>query len=130
MTTDLELIPVFKSTINNVNSRVVSARILHRFLEVKSEFDEWITNYIKNGSFVQNIDFVINYKFHQKEYHITLNMARYIIINEQSPKEKEIVDYLDECEKVLSEIDSIGINTISKMMDLFCPKSKGNSNDY
>ena len=70
-----ELVKIEKRRIgeNEVNS--VDARKLHDFLEVKSEFRNWIKNRIDGYDFLQGVDFVAG-KFlpgsDQKDYHLTI----------------------------------------------------------
>ena len=48
---------LIKVTEENGN-KLVSARELHEFLEVKSRFNDWIKNRIEKYGFVENEDFV------------------------------------------------------------------------
>ena len=50
-----ELIAV---AINENNEQIVSARLLHEFLEVKTKFNDWISKRIEKYSFAENVDFV------------------------------------------------------------------------
>ena len=44
--------------INENNEQVVSSRELHKFLEVKTRYNDWINKRVKEYGFIENIDFV------------------------------------------------------------------------
>lgn len=79
------------ATIEGESVQTVNARDLHRFLEVKTRFNDWIANRIADFNFVENQDFVtltenlvnggrlIN-------YHITLDMAKELSMVERNEK--------------------------------------------
>jgi anti-repressor protein len=53
-----QLIPITTSTIGIENVQTVNARDLHKFLNVKSEFRNWIKNRIEDFGFTQSVDFI------------------------------------------------------------------------
>lgn len=46
-------------TTNAHGERVVSARELHKFLEVQTRFDTWVERRIKEYEFTENEDYVL-----------------------------------------------------------------------
>ena len=44
--------------INENNEQIVSARLLHGYLEIKTKFNDWIDKRIEKYEFTENIDFV------------------------------------------------------------------------
>ena len=49
---------LIKVTTNDKGQQLVSARELHEFLEVKSRFNDWITNRINKYEFVEFEDYI------------------------------------------------------------------------
>ena len=49
---------LIKIEINENNEQVVSGRELHKFLEVKTRYNDWVNKRVKEYGFVENIDFV------------------------------------------------------------------------
>ncbi|WP_375702285.1 antA/AntB antirepressor family protein [Bartonella sp. AA89HNZF] len=89
--------------------QTVNARELHTFLEVKSEFRNWIKNRIKECKFRENIDFVALSKNLEnsgkvKEYHITLDMAKHLSMIERNDKGHEARQYFIKCERLLKQV--------------------------
>ena len=82
----------------------MSARDLHAFLEVKSRFNDWIANRIKDFDFVENQDYLTLTKKIvsgglAKEYMLTLNMAKELSMVERNEKGKQARQYFIQCEK-------------------------------
>ena len=48
---------LIKVEINENNEQIVSARLLHEFLEVKSRFNDWINNRIEKYGFLEDVDY-------------------------------------------------------------------------
>ena len=48
---------LIKVEINKDNEQIVSARLLHEFLEVKSRFNDWINNRIEKYGFLEDVDY-------------------------------------------------------------------------
>lgn len=102
----MELIKVIK---NENEELKVSARELHGFLEVKTQFTKWISRMIGYG-FEENIDFILvsqkrptnnskNPYTTETEYIISLDMAKEISMIQRTAKGKEARRYFIECEK-------------------------------
>lgn len=102
-----ELIPFVSATIQHRNINAVDARILHEFLQVKTEFNHWITRRIDSYGFVQGIDFVVvtfdDGPITTKEYHVTINMAKELAMVERTRKGKEARQYFLACEEIALE---------------------------
>nr|WP_081585551.1 antA/AntB antirepressor family protein [Bartonella senegalensis] len=91
----------------NETVQTVNARELHTFLEVNSNFRDWIKNRIKEYNFQENQDFIIFAKILAKslrgrpsmEYHLTLDMAKELSMLERNEKGKQARQYFIECER-------------------------------
>ncbi|EJF74773.1 hypothetical protein ME7_01411 [Bartonella birtlesii LL-WM9] len=97
------LIDINQTKIDGELVQTVNARDLHAFLEIKSEFRNWIKNRIKECKFRENIDFVTAVNFYRgaqmKEYYITLDMAKHLSMIERNDKGHEAREYFIECER-------------------------------
>lgn len=96
------LIPVQTAVIGETVTQTVDARNVHDFLEVKSEFRNWIKNRIDQYGFVQDVDYVTGIFLpgsDRKEYHITLDMGKELAMVERNEKGKEARKYFIECER-------------------------------
>lgn len=59
MSTQIQtLVPIIESKINDEITQTVNARELHKFLEVKNYFREWIKDRITKYNFVENVDYI------------------------------------------------------------------------
>ncbi|WP_020529696.1 antA/AntB antirepressor family protein [Flexithrix dorotheae] len=98
----MELIKIY-------NGRLVNARELHTFLEVKSRFNDWINNRIKKYSFEEGKAFT---KILVKgtggrngyDFMLTLNMAKQLCMVENNEKGNEARQYFIKCEETLKEL--------------------------
>ncbi|MCH4828924.1 antA/AntB antirepressor family protein [Flavobacterium columnare] len=86
---------------------VVSARDLHQFLEVETRFNDWILRRIEEYGFIENQDFEVLLKNEQnpqggrpqKEYAITLDMAKELSMVEKNEKGRKARQYFIRIEK-------------------------------
>jgi phage anti-repressor protein len=106
MTQTQELIPIGTDSINGQQVQTVDARKLHGFLEVGTEFKDWIVRRIEDYGFESEKDFCSFLSEStggrpSKEYHLTLDMAKEIAMVERSEKGREVRRYFIECEKRL-----------------------------
>ena len=96
------IIPVLPSQIGAETIQAVNARDLHEFLEVQSEFRNWIKNRIEQYGFTQDVDFVAG-KFlpgsERIDYHLSLDMAKELSMVERNEKGKQARRYFIECER-------------------------------
>ena len=88
----------------------VNARDLHAFLEVKTRFNDWITNRIASFNFTEGQDFVLlteklvsGNNAISKVYYLTLNMGKKLAMIERGPRGEQARDYFLECERRLDE---------------------------
>ena len=81
----------------------VNARELHEFLESGRQFGNWITQRIESYGFVEGVDFTINKfvigKATQKDYYISIDMAKELSMVENNEKGKEARQYFIAVEK-------------------------------
>ena len=101
------LIQITKNTIGDAEINSVNAREIHSYLEVKTRFNDWINRAIVKYDFKENIDF---YSFlsktsgrPEKEYIVTMDMAKELAMLENNPKGKETRKYFINCEKELQK---------------------------
>ena len=101
------IIKVTKNEIGNAELNSVNARDIHSYLEVKTRFNDWINRAISKYDFKENIDF---YSFlsktsgrPEKEYIVTMDMAKELAMLENNPKGKETRKYFINCEKELQK---------------------------
>jgi len=88
---------VANGTIGNDEIQTVNARELHKFLESKRQFADWIKERIAQYDFVENQDYVLasqnNEASHgghnKKDYHLTLDMAKELCMVERNDKGKQ-----------------------------------------
>ena len=103
---------LIKITTNEEGKQLVSARELHEFLEIKTDFRKWFPRMCEYG-FVENVDFT---RAFQKcptlggiqtvaDYAITIDMAKEISMIQRTEKGKQARLYFIECEKKLKEVD-------------------------
>ncbi|WP_080735266.1 antA/AntB antirepressor family protein [Gallibacterium anatis] len=101
--TNSNLIPVFSGLIANQAVQLCNARPLHAFLEVKSDFNNWIKNRITDYGFTENEDYIIvterTLGRPRKEYHITLDMGKELAMVERNEKGRQVRKYFIECER-------------------------------
>ncbi|AGF74811.1 anti-repressor protein [Bartonella australis AUST/NH1] len=100
----MTLITINEKQIGQETVQTVNARDLHAFLGVTSRFNDWIKNRINDFGFVENRDFVTLTKNlvsggKQKEYHLSLNMAKELSMVERNKKGRQARQYFIECER-------------------------------
>ena len=123
------LIQISKNTINGAEINSVNAREIHKYLEVKTKFADWIKRAIEKYDFIENQDYAIlkngNGNNAYIDYIVVLDMAKELAMLENNPKGKETRKYFIEFEKQgknlinqqSQEIQLLQgmLNTISKM---------------
>lgn len=102
------LIPLTTLRIGDDAIQTVNARELHAFLEVGKVFAAWVQERIQQYGFVENQDYVmtvsktgIRQNVIQKDYHLTLDMAKELAMVERNQKGREARRYFIQCEKAL-----------------------------
>lgn len=106
-----ELVTISKTEINWIVVESVDWRELHKKLESKRDFSNWITSKLKKYHFSQWIDFTTKMLNRsdgkpgrqKKEYILTLDTAKEIAMVENNEKWREIRRYFIEVEKKLRE---------------------------
>lgn len=97
------LIPIQSRELAGTEVQTVDARELHAFLEVKSEFRNWIKNRIDDFGFVEGQDFATTVEIYRggerKDYHLALDMGKELSMVERNVKGKEARAYFIECER-------------------------------
>ena len=115
--------------INGAEINSVNAREIHKYLEVKTKFADWIKRAIDKYDFIENQDYAIlkngNGNNAYIDYIVALDMAKELAMLENNPKGKETRKYFIEFEKQgkslinqqSQEIQLLQgmLNTISKM---------------
>lgn len=89
--------------------KAVSARELHKFLESKRDFSNWIKDRIEKYGFIENQDFEVFNNFGENpnggrpaiEYALTIDTAKELAMVEGNEKGKQARRYFIECEKQL-----------------------------
>ena len=109
---------LIKITTNEDGQKLVSARELHEGLKVKSKFNDWITKRITKYGFEENQDFILvtqkkvtnnpkNPYTEQKDYVITVDMAKELCMVENNELGRQFRKYFIEAEKQLKEIKKL-----------------------
>lgn len=94
---------------NEAGEQLVSARELHKKLEISERFNSWFDRMLKYG-FIENVDYtgckIFNTQAKQEldEYILKLDMAKQICMLQRSEKGTEFRLYFIECEKRLKQI--------------------------
>lgn len=100
---------------------VVSARELHAFLDVKTEFAKWIGRMLDYG-FSENLDYSLvkigERSAHNKiDYALTLDTAKEISMLQRSEKGKQARQYFIDCErKMRNPLENVSKLDIAKML--------------
>lgn len=100
------LVNVFEAVIGNLKQLAVNARDLHTFLQVGKVFAAWIQERIGKYEFIENEDFILTVSktgkrsnVTQKDYTITLDMAKELSMVENNVKGREARRYFITMEK-------------------------------
>ena len=120
MTTKLnlnELLPIISQHYKGEDRQLVNARSLWKFLEVKSRFDDWFRNRIDEYDFKEKRDYWLLFDpknlgaknkqrggHNQKDYLITLSMAKELAMIEKNAQGKAARRYFIDCETELKVI--------------------------
>lgn len=103
-----ELVPTRIAEIGGAKILTVNARELHSFLQVGRVFAAWITERVEKYGFVEGQDFVltvsktgIRSNVAQKDYHISIDMAKELAMVENNEQGRRVRRYFIECERRL-----------------------------
>lgn len=118
------LIPIRQQSINNQPIPTVSARELHRFLEVGRDFSNWIKGRIEEFGYETGRDFLAitgspdlaksQIGRPPIEYHLTLDMAKELAMIERSPMGRVARKYFIKCEQLAREAVPLLLETVFK----------------
>jgi len=118
------LVPIVNRIIDGNEIQTVNVRDLYKFLEVKTDFSNWIKGKIKNYDFAEGIEYFCSPKIASKpgnfclsemtdkkgsgghnikEYFVTLDMAKELSMVQNNPKGKEARQYFIQCEHIAKE---------------------------
>lgn len=97
----------------NKENNTVSARELHKFLEIRTRFNDWFERMINYG-FEENSDFRLvtqkrvtnnpkNPYTIETDYEITLDMAKELSMIQRTEKGKQARQYFIQCEKFIQD---------------------------
>ncbi|NUU94797.1 hypothetical protein XO10_00480 [Marinitoga sp. 1135] len=106
-----ELISVNEKFFGSEKIQTVNARELHEKLKVGSRFNDWIRNRIEKYGFIEGIDFITLTKNlvsggKQKEYYISLDMAKELCMVENNELGRMFRKYFIEVEKRYKKIQT------------------------
>ena len=107
----------------------VNARELHKMLEVKTDFSDWIKRRIKQCKFEENFDYVVILKKEENlkggrpttEYIISVDMTKHLGMMERNEKGHEIRKYYIEQEELARQLKDglqIRIGKLSAQVEL------------
>ena len=111
---------LIKITTNEEGKQLVSARELHDFLEIKTDFRKWFPRMCEYG-FEENIDYTPVKFVHPMnlqectDYAISIDMAKELSMIQRTEKGKQARLYFIECEKKLKTID----NKAQLLLDIY-----------
>lgn len=93
----------------NNGKQAVSARELHRFLEVETRFADWCNRTFEHYGFEAGKDFFSNLRKNPRgrpsaDYALSLNCAKEIAMIQRTPKGKQAREYFIACEEKLREV--------------------------
>lgn len=103
----MELISLSEHQVGNDRINTVSARELHKFLLVGSEYGHWIKRRVEDFGFTYGVDFTTSFltvgeggdgKIH---HHLSLDMAKELSMVERNDKGREARRYFIDCERRL-----------------------------
>lgn len=100
--------------------QTVNARDLHAYLEVGKDFSNWIKDRIEQYGFTEGDDYVLTVakvgvrsNVTQKDYHITLDLAKELSMVERNTKGKEARQYFIECERLAKQVVVDPVNLLN-----------------
>lgn len=107
---------IIKIITKDDGDKLISARELHEFLEVKSKYNDWISNRIKKYGFIENEDYILVTKIlvtnnpknpttEAQDHAVTIDMAKELSMVENNEKGKEARRYFINCEKQIIKIN-------------------------
>jgi len=104
-----QLITIQSAAIGTDAIPTCSARDLHEFLQVQTQFKDWIARRIEEYEFEESRDFCCSNLsgkkegsggHNRKDYHLSLDMAKELSMVERTEKGKQARQYFIECERL------------------------------
>lgn len=117
-----EIVPIYE---NSKGEKLINARELHRVLENRRKFSDWIKQRIQHYKFAEYQDFFTFHNFvkrdqkdnlgvKMKEYYLTIDMAKELCMVENNEMGRKIRKYFIEVEKRYRSI----VNTPQNIFDV------------
>ena len=117
-----EIVPIYE---NSKGEKLINARELHRVLENRRKFSDWIKQRIEHYKFEEHQDFFTFHNFvkrdqkdnlgvKMKEYYLTIDMAKELCMVENNEMGRKIRKYFIEVEKRYRSI----VNTPQNIFDV------------
>lgn len=120
-----EIISIETNTVDGQLIQTVNARALHQYLCVGRGFSDWIKDRIDKYDFIDGVDYVltehktgVRQNVLQKDYHISLDMAKELSMTENNAQGKIARTYFISCEKKLNSVQVIDFNNPKTLLPL------------
>lgn len=128
--------PFIEVELNGKVQLGVNARDLHKMLEVKTDFSDWIKRRIKQCGFEENFDYTLVLKKEEQvsgakylnEYIISVDMTKHLGMMERNKKGHEIRKYYIEQEELARQLKDglqVRIGKLSAQLDLITQSLSG-----
>ncbi len=123
----MKIITISQQNINGTQTNAVNARELHKSLEIKKDFSDWVKAQISRAGLVKERDYItvpqkgVGGKFDSIEYILTLESAKHIAMMSQSKKGKEVRDYFIEIEKQYMLQSRGNSNELKAFVEILAP---------
>lgn len=128
--------PFVEVELNGKAQLGVNARELHKMLEVKTDFSDWIKRRIKQCKFEENFDYVVILKKEENlkggrpttEYIISVDMTKHLGMMERNEKGHEIRKYYIEQEELARQLKDglqVRIGKLSAQVELITQSLSG-----
>jgi len=103
----MKMIQITKTQFDGLEINSVNSREIYNYLEIKQQYADWIKLAIEKYDFIENEDFTVhkfvNGKATQKDYIVTLDMAKELCMVSSTAKGKETRKYFIQAEKQLNK---------------------------
>lgn len=128
--------PFIEVELNGKVQLGVNARDLHKMLEVKTDFSDWIKRRIKQCGFEENFDYTLVLKKEEQvsgakylnEYIISVDMTKHLGMMERNKKGHEIRKYYIEQEELARQLKDglqVRIGKLSAQVELITQSLSG-----
>jgi phage anti-repressor protein len=128
-----ELVPIFKSTIDNDEVNTVNARDLYKALLVLEDFSTWIKRRIVQCQLIENTDYLVMPRIwrinegpdgarRSTEYYLSLFVAKHIAMLEQMEVDQYFADFEKNGRKVTrSESQIASLRALAQQQKALAP---------